>query len=67
MPTKTKLIERAFEAWLRHRPEPRPPTPTFSASTVEVYDDRTYVFLRRGESIVDVYRYVPATANRATR
>jgi hypothetical protein len=62
MPTKTRLIERAYAAWLKYRPGHGPP-PTFGASTVEVYDDRTYVFLRRGEQIVAVYRYVPATAN----
>ena len=56
MPTKTELTERAYAAWLKFR-RGRGSPPTLSASTVEVYDDKTYVFLRRGTEIVDVYRY----------
>ena len=56
MPTKTEMIERAYGAWLRYR-RGRGSPPTLSASTVETYDDRTYVFLRRGDQVVAVYRY----------
>lgn len=57
MPTQRELIDRAFSAWLTYRPAPRPPTPTLSASTVERYDGRTYVVLRAGGQVVDIYRY----------
>lgn len=57
MPTKTELIERAYGAWLKYR-RGRGSPPTLSASTVETYDGLTYVFLRRGDQVVDVYRYL---------
>lgn len=59
MPSNKELIERAYAAWLSYRPEPRPPTPTLSASSVETYDDLVYVVLRSGGQVVDVYRYLP--------
>jgi hypothetical protein len=57
MPSDKELIGRAYGAWLKYRGAHRSP-PTFGASTVETYDDRVYVFLRRGDQIVDVYRYL---------
>lgn len=57
MPSNKELIERAYGAWLKFR-RGRGEAPTMSASTVETYDGRTYVFLRHGGTIVDVYRYL---------
>ncbi len=62
MPTKTELIERAYGAWLKYR-RGRGSPPTLSASTVETYEGRTYVVLRRGDQVVDIYRYMPETEN----
>ena len=57
MPSDRELVERAYRAWLGYRPKPRPPTPTLSASTVEEWGGRTYVVLRSGGQVVDIYRY----------
>jgi hypothetical protein len=57
MPSKEELAHRARVNWLTrfpHRPEP-----TWSATTVEVHDGRTYVVLRRSGQVVDIYRYKP--------
>ena len=62
MPTKKELIERANAAWLTYAPKDGRGYPTFGATTVEVYDGRTYVVLRRGDTIIDVYRYKAPTA-----
>jgi hypothetical protein len=59
MPSKEDLIRRAHAAWLTYRRNRA--EPTWSATTVEVYDGRTYVVLRRGGQVIDIYRYVPAT------
>jgi len=58
MPSDKELMERAYAAWLRHWRHTAPHPPTLSASTVETYDGRTYVMLRRGDQVVDVYRYI---------
>jgi hypothetical protein len=60
MPTDKELIERTYGAWLKYHRGSKD-TPTLSASTVEEYDGLTYVFLRRGERIIDVFRYLPPT------
>ena len=60
MPSKHELVNRAMAAWLHHRGHGSPPT--WGASTVEEYDGRVYVILRAGSTIVDIYRYKPATA-----
>ena len=52
--TKKRLVQRAVAAYLRY--DPGGETPSFLASTVEVYDDVTYVMLRSGARIVAVYR-----------
>jgi len=59
MPTDKELIRRAHIARMQYRPDLPEPTP--SATTVEVYDGRTYVVLRRGGAVIDIYRYRPAT------
>lgn len=59
MPSNKELAERAYAAWLKFR-RGRGETPTLSASTVEVYDGRTYVFLRHAGQIVAAYRYYEA-------
>ena len=60
MPTQQELKDRAYAAWLTHAPRRRG-HPTPSATTVEVYDERVYVVLRRGDQVVDIYLYKPAT------
>jgi hypothetical protein len=59
MPNDKELIQRAYAAWLRYWRH-KSDQPTLSASTVETYDGLTYVMLRRGEQVVDVYRYIEA-------
>lgn len=56
MPSKTELIERAYGAWFKYRRGSSAP-PTLSASEVREYDGLTYVVLKRGDQVVDVYRY----------
>jgi len=60
MPSKEDLIRRAHAAWLTYGGSGA--EPTWSATTVEVYDGLTYVVLRRGGAVIDIYRYKPATA-----
>jgi hypothetical protein len=60
MPSKEELVRRAHAAWLTYGPDRA--EPTWSATTVEQYDGRTYVVLRRGGNVIDVYRYKPATS-----
>lgn len=60
MPSNKELIERAYGAWLRYWRHKSDHPPTLSASTVETYDGLIYVMLRRGDQVVDVYRYVEA-------
>lgn len=55
MPTDTDLVKRAIGAWIKFDGSGDVPTP--SASTVERHQGHTYVVLRRGGHIVDVYRY----------
>lgn len=57
MPTKDDLVRRAHAAWLKYT---NGPEPTTSASTVEQYEGRTYVVLRRGGQVLAIYRYKPA-------
>ena len=52
--SKKRLVQRAVAAYLRY--DPGGETPTILASTVETYDDVTYVMLRAGTKIVAVYR-----------
>lgn len=60
MPTHADLIRRARITWLTTHPHAA--EPTWSSSSVEVYEGRTYVVLRRGSQVIDIYRYKPATA-----
>lgn len=62
MPSDKELIDRAYAAWLSYR-DGRTDYPTLSASTVEEIGGLTYVILRRGGQVVDIYRYKPATDN----
>ena len=56
MPTDKRLITRALSAWLTYAPDQsRMPTP--SATTVEEYDGHTYVVLRAGGQVLDIFRY----------
>jgi hypothetical protein len=59
MPTHADLIRRAHAAWLTHNRGGA--EPTWSATTVEVLGGRTYVVLRRGGEVTDIYRYKPST------
>lgn len=56
MPTNKELIDRAVRAWFGYAPD-RSRTPTIGATTVEVYDGKTYVVLRAGGQIIDIFRY----------
>lgn len=61
MPSHADLMRRARITWLTTHPHTA--EPTWSATSVEMYEGRTYVVLRRGGEVIDIYRYKPATEN----
>lgn len=56
MPSDRELITRAHKAWLGYAPD-RSREPTWSATTVEIYDGFVYVVLRAAGRVIDIYRY----------
>jgi hypothetical protein len=61
MPSKEDLIRRANATWLQRVKHSPYGYPTMSATTVEEHGGLTYVVLRRGDQVIDIYRYKPAT------
>jgi hypothetical protein len=59
MPSKDELARRARIAWLTRFPTRA--EPTWSATTVEEHEGRTYIVLRRNGQVIDIYRYKHAT------